>query len=71
MLQILESDRPEHVKQRQLDQMDRENKEMEKAEFVQWWENIDHKEMYRAVKAEHEAPKWRGNWNVPDNLAAP
>ena len=48
----------------------RQMNEKKKEPFNKWWDTVDHGETYRALKAENEAPKWRGNWQVPAKVEA-
>lgn len=41
------------------------DRKAEQARFDAWWNQQDHGALYRAIRSEHESPKWRGGWAVP------
>ena len=44
--------------------------EKKREPFKKWWDSVDHGKAYRALKAEKEQPKWRGNWQVAAKVEA-
>ena len=62
---VLNSMRPDQWKREQMDDLKRRQDAEKHGKWDAWWNTIDHAEMHRAIKAQHESPKWRGSWNVP------
>jgi len=60
-------DKP-RTKIERLHALQKRRKQYDDEMFNAWWRDVDHGEMHRASRAAAEAPKWRGNWNVPDDV---